>query len=176
MGHKIILCGGNGAGKTTLGKALASATGWPFRDVEDYYFPETHADYKFSTCRSSQEVSRLLKADLEAHENLIFASVRCKADVDVSNLFTCAVLVQTPREIRMQRVHQRSFQKFGQRMLEGGDLFVQEKAFFDMVKGRSEDYVSQWLSGLSLPVLRVDGTAPPQENIGRILQFLKESE
>ena len=38
----------------------------------------------------------------------------------------------------MQRVKNRSFQKFGNRMLPGGDLYEQEEEFFEFVKSRLE--------------------------------------
>lgn len=176
MGHKILLFGGNGAGKSTLGKALAAASGWPFRDVEDYYFPHGDADYKFSQSRSQEEVYQHLTDDLAANENLIFAVVRLPLNLNPSALFTCAVWVQTPRDTRLRRVEQRSFAKFGPRMQEGGDLYQSEKAFFDMVKARSEEYVSDWGKGLSLPVIVVDGTKPVEENVERILGQLQRPE
>lgn len=37
---RILICGLNGAGKSTLGRALAEASGYVFRDIEDYYFPK----------------------------------------------------------------------------------------------------------------------------------------
>ena len=176
MGHKILLFGGNGAGKSTLGKALAEASGWPFRDVEDYYFPASGSDYKFSQSRSQEEVYQLLTADLAANENLIFAAVRLPLNLNPSALFTCAVWVQTPRETRLRRVEQRSFAKFGRRMLEGGDLYQSEKAFFDLVKARSEEYVSDWGKSLTLPLITVDGTKPVEENVKRILEQLQKPE
>lgn len=172
MAHKIFLCGGNGAGKTTLGNALSAATGYVFRDVEDYYFPLKDSDNKFSFSRSEKEVVTLLKNDLALYPDMIFASVRCHLEQEAPKLFTCVIWVQTPKEIRMKRVWNRSFQRFGSRMLEGGDLHQQEQRFFDMVKGRNEDALSRWYASLSLPKLALDGRKPTAENVKNILAFL----
>lgn len=41
------------------------------------------------------------------------------------------------KEIRIQRVKSRSFQKFGKRILLGGDLYEKEKQFFDIYTGNN---------------------------------------
>lgn len=174
MPHKILICGGNGAGKSTLGRALAQATGWPFRDVEDYYFPAADGDYKYKTSRTSAEVAHLLKQDLELYPDILFASVRGNYGADAPRMFTAAVWVQTPKEERMARVQQRSFAKFGERMLPGGDLHDQEQRFFALVQSRTEDDLPLWLNQLAIPVLRVDGRRPVSENVENILMFLNE--
>ena len=78
-------------------------------------------------------------------------------------------MIDVPKEIRAQRIRNRSFQKFGERMLPGGDLFDQEQAFFQMVGARDDEYVEHWLAMLTCPVIRVDGTAPVEESLQQIL-------
>lgn len=51
--------------------------------------------------------------------------------------FQYAVVIDVPKGIRIQRVKNRSFQKFGKRMLSGGDLYEQEEHFFDFVKSNN---------------------------------------
>lgn len=55
--------------------------------------------------------------------------------------FQYIVLVEVPRDIRLQRVRNRSFQKFGSRMLPGGDLqkFLSAGIFPDAGSPNSED-------------------------------------
>ena len=66
----------------------------------------------------------------------------------------------------------RSFQKFGNRMLPGGDLHEQEEGFFEFVRSRSESVVEEWIQRLICPVLKIDGTRPVEENQGFILSQL----
>ena len=72
----------------------------------------------------------------------------------------------------MQRVKSRSFDKFGGRMLPGGDLYEQEERFFDFAASRDERIVEEWIQTLSCPVIRVDGTRPALENVELIRDFL----
>ena len=74
----------------------------------------------------------------------------------------------------MERVKNRSFQKFGDRILKGGDLYEQEERFFDLANSRPENYAEEWVQTLSCPMIRVDGTKPVEENLTFIIDKLKE--
>lgn len=71
------------------------------------------------------------------------------------------------------RVRNRSFQKFGNRMLTGGDLHEQEDSFFDFVKSRSENTVEEWIQSLECPIIRIDGTKAIEENVDFIIEQLQ---
>lgn len=116
MGNRVIICGGNGAGKSTLGKALAKELDWEFRDIEEYYFPAGDADYNYEKARTREEVSTSLLGDMKKYSDLIVASVKGNYGKEVESMFTCAVLIRVSKEIRLQRVKDRSYQKFGDRM------------------------------------------------------------
>lgn len=170
--NRIIICGGNGAGKSTFGKSLAEAMGYQFRDIEDYYFPKTDGNYLYAVTRTREEVGRLLLEDMRKYEHFILASVKGDYGIEVESQFNCAILLHVPKEIRMQRVKDRSFQKFGSRMLPGGDLYEKEKAFLEMVENRSETMAEDWLDATSLPVIRLDGTKSAAHNIEQVWRIL----
>lgn len=93
------------------------------------------------------------------------------------NIYPClryAVFISVPKDIRMERVKNRSFQKFGNRMLPGGDLYEQEEKFFDFARDRTENFVEEWIASLSCPVIRVDGTEPVEENIKLIMEQIQK--
>lgn len=167
---RIIICGLNGAGKSTLGKALAEQLHYEFRDIEDYYFPKTDDKYEYSVLRTEEEVAALLLKDLEENENVVLASVRGNYSKQIEKLFDLAVCIDIPKEIRMARVRKRSNDKFGNRMLPGGDLYESEERFFKMVAARSDDHAKRWLTELSCPVISIDGTAEVATNVEIILK------
>ena len=178
MGTGIIVCGLNGSGKSTLGKALADALQFHFIDVEDLYFPKTDPNYLYASPRSEDEVAKLLADEIKAHENFVFASVRGKFGsrthpnhgIDVRAVYQYVVLIQVPKDIRLKRVRDRAFQKFGNRVLPGGDLYEVEEAFFEKVSARPDDHAEKWMESMDCPVIRVDGTKPIEENVA----FIKE--
>ena len=100
------------------------------------------------------------------------ASVKGNFNKDIVSHFMCAVYIETPQETRIKRVYERSYNKFGERMLEGGDLYEKEKAFFDFVKSKAENTVEVWLSSVSCPIIRVDGTLPIENNAELIAEKL----
>ncbi len=119
----IIICGLNGAGKSTLGKTLAEKLHFHFIDIENLYFPKTNPDYIYAWPRTREDVEECLLYEIRTHENFILASVKGDYGEDIYSFFQSAILLDVPKDIRLQRVKERSFQKFGNRMLSGGDLF-----------------------------------------------------
>ena len=171
----LIICGMNGSGKSTLGRALAERLGWRFIDNEDLYFPKTDPARPFAAERAKDEVEALLLAEVQRDERFVFAAVRGNYGETVLPYYKAAVLVEVPREVRLERVKARSYGKFGARMLPGGDLYESEKAFYDLIAARPEDYATRWLDAVDIPVLRVDGTRPVGENVGVIVDWLNKN-
>ena len=182
MGTGIIVCGLNGSGKSTLGKALSERIGYHFIDVEDLYFPKTDPNYLYASPRNENEVAKLLADEIKAHENFIFASVRGKFGrgtlpnhgIDVRAAYQYVVLIQVPKDIRLKRVRERDFLKFGNRVLPGGDLYEVTEAFFGKISARQDDYAEKWMESMDCPVIRIDGTKPIEENVTYIIKQLQE--
>ena len=172
MGTGIIVCGLNGTGKSTLGKALANELNFYFIDNEELYFPKTDPHYVYASPRTRGEVEQMLFSEIKAHEDFVFASVKGDYGEAILPYFQYAVVIDVPKDIRIQRVKNRSFHKFGNRMLPGGDLHEKEENFFHIVKSRSENTVEEWLQSFSGIIIRIDGTKPIEENISLIIEQL----
>lgn len=168
----ILLCGLNGAGKSTIGRILAERMSWQFIDNEDLYFPKEDASYLFSNPRSKEEVIHLLEEKIEEDDRFVFAAVKGDYGEKLLTKLDYVVLIEVPKETRMERVKMRSVQKFGDRIQEKGDLADKENAWFSVVKSRPENFVTEWLERVPCPVLRIDGTAPVEENVNYLLEKL----
>ncbi len=173
MGTGILVCGLNGCGKSTLGKVLAKKLHFHFIDNEDLYFPKTDPHYIYASPRTRKEVEKLLWREIKAHENFVFTSVKGDYGENICRFFQYAVVINVPKDIRIQRVKERSYQKFGKRMLAGGDLHEQEERFFDFVDSRPEDTVEKWVKSLKCPILRIDGTKPVEENVDLVIKRIQ---
>lgn len=171
MGTGIIVCGLNGVGKSTLGKALAEKLHYHFIDNEDLYFPKTDPNYLYAVSRTRKEVESLLLSEIETYERFVFAAVKGDHKRALP-FFKYAVLIEAPREIRLRRVKERSFRKFGNRMLPGGDLYEREQSFFDLVSSRAENTVEDWIKSFSGQVIRVNGTESISGNVDYIAEML----
>lgn len=168
----LIICGMNGSGKSTLGRALAEHLGWRFIDNEDLYFPKTDPNHPYAVERTQAEVERLLLEEVRRDDYFVFTAVRGNYGEAVLPYYKAAVLVEVPRDIRLQRVRERSYCKFGARMMPGGDLYESEKRFYDLIAARPEDYATRWLETMEIPLLRVDGTKTVGENVAIIADWL----
>ena len=170
----ILICGLNGAGKSTLGRILADRMGYEFIDNEDLYFPKEDPNYMFSGPRSEEEVVRLLEEKITANNRFIFAAVRGNYGDKLVSSLDHIVYIEVPKQVRGQRVRDRSYQKFGDRMLPGGDLFEKENRWFALTDSRTDDYVTDWLEQVDCPVIRIDGTRPVEENADYLVSVLSE--
>jgi len=172
MGTGIQICGLNGCGKSTLGRALAEALGYHFIDNENLYFQRDDEGAAYANPRSRKEVEACLLQEVSEHPDFVFAAVRGDYGERIIPMYDYVITVEVPGEIRSQRIRNRSFQKFGSRMLPGGDLYSQEESFFRMAESRQESYVVSWLETLTCPIIRVDGAKPVCENVLRIIDFI----
>lgn len=172
MGTGIQLCGLNGCGKSTLGRALAERIGFYFIDNEHLYFSRITTDAPYMNPKSRKDVEKLLMAEINKHPDFVFAAVKGDYGKEVMSMYDYVVMIEVPKRIRSQRVRNRSFQKFGNRMLIGGDLHDQEESFFQMIESRQDDYIENWLQTVKCPIIRVDGTKPIEENMNHIIQAI----
>lgn len=172
MGTGIQICGLNGSGKSTLGRALAEITGFHFIDNENLFFAERQGDEPYTNPNPREEAERLLMKEVSEHPDFIFAAVRGDYGKEIIPMYDYVIVIEAPKEIRSRRIRNRSFGKFGNRMLPGGDLCEQEEAFFRMAESRQEDYVENWLSSVKCPVIRIDGTKAVNENAELIIKTI----
>lgn len=171
----ILLCGLNGSGKSTLGKELAKRLDYTFIDNEDLFFPKDNPFYEFDRPRSKEEAIKLLNNIISENDRFIFAAVRGDYGEKLIENIELAVIIDVPKKIRIKRVRDRSFAKFGRRILRGGDLHDSECAFFAAVESKPEDYVESWLkTSVTCPTVHIDGTLPVSENVEYIVSAINE--
>ena len=168
----ILICGLNGAGKSTVGRLLADRMGYRFIDNEELYFPKTDPNYSFSDPRTKEEVIRILEEMIEKDNRFVFSAVKGDYGDKLIASLDHIVLIEVPKKERIRRVRERSYKKFGDRILQGGDLFVRESKWFSLVESRPEDYVTKWLETVDCPVIAVDGTLLPEKIVEFILLAL----
>ena len=164
---RIIICGLNGSGKTTLGKELSKRIGYVHKDIEMYYF-NTSNDNRYSNARSRDDVVKDLENDFKKYENIVFTA--CKGDYGrLDDLYDLAIYIQLARDTRLNRVKERTFKQFGNKVLEDAELYQQEVKFWDMVYNRDETPIINWFDSLKCPKLQIDGMKPIEDNVTEIL-------
>jgi len=167
MQYGICICGLNGSGKTTLGAALAERLGYKHMDVEDYYF--TRADNPYVSARTRDEVEVLLLEDIKQNPCFVFSAVNGNMNSEINSCYDIVVYLEVPLELRMKRIRQRAFDKFGDRVLPDGDMYEQEEKFFEFAEKRSPEKIEEWLQTLTCRVVRLDGTKAVEYNVQTLI-------
>ncbi len=171
MVRGICICGLNGSGKTTLAASLARALNYKHMDIEDYYF--LPSDIPYSRPRTKEEVIPLVLKDMTENPCFVFSYVKGDMTPEINAKFDLVIYLDVPKDIRIKRIRQRAFDKFGNRVLLGGDMYEQEEEFFKMVSKRDSTVIEAWLDTLSCKVLILEGTKPIENNIQIILEETK---
>ena len=169
MTNIIHIVGASGAGTSTLGQALEQKYGYKWLDTDNYFWQPT--DPPFMKSRPREERVALLTADLEKHPKCVVSgSLGVWGDVFIPR-FDLVVFVDTLTDIRIERLKKREYERFGERVCEGGDMYEEHIGFikwakkYDIMKPpeRCRKLHEEWFKLLKCPLLRVDGTKPVDE-------------
>ena len=183
MSRAIILFGSSGSGTTTLGKELAKQLNYPHFDLDDFHWLwDTKIPY--TVLRSNDERISLINDAIHGYENSVMSGSMWSIRKSFESMFDLAVYVLASATVRAERLHSRSLSRWGNRVLEGGDMFEHHEVYRDYLATAQQydndkspvSYRSQheqWADELACPVLLIDGESNIQENIARILKKYK---
>lgn len=167
--HGIILLGANGSGKSTLGHMLSDALNFAHFDVEDYWFYKT--DIPYTAVRQPAERNEMLLSDIKKHSLFVVSGDISGWSDDFLTMFDLAVFLAVPTGIRMKRIENREYARWGNRVCEGGDLYETQKKFRAFALTRDVGLLEQNTKKYSCPVLRINGTKTPEEIKNKIIEF-----
>lgn len=163
MPNGIIITGLNGCGKSTVCRLLAEKLNYFSIDVEDYFFIKSDIPYsKFHTYEQTKE---LMLEDILKHKNYVMATVNCDWGNEITSTYKFAVVLKAPLDIRMKRIEEREYRKFGNRVLNGGDLYESQQKFHNKVLKRTEEHIEKQMQYISCPVLELDAARPLQDTV-----------
>lgn len=91
---------------------------------------------------------------------------------DIRSRMDIAFWVQTPLEERLKRIKMREEKRFGERVLPGGDMYIQQMGFREVVENRDPKTVEESAKRLQCPIIVLDGTISVEENLERIMEHL----
>ncbi|WMJ22723.1 AAA family ATPase [Paludicola sp. MB14-C6] len=174
MARGIIIFGSAGSGKTTLGKMVAERLGFPYFDLDDYIW-RTDTDKPFTVMYSREDkIGRLMK-DISKGNHFVMAGSMSSFHTSFDALFDLAIHITAPVEIRTARINKREYEIYGDRILEGGDMynehqrFVDVSARYDFDGSPSMKIHEQWANSLPCKVIRLRGEDDLKKNTNTIV-------
>lgn len=179
MDLKILIIGASGTGCSTLGKRLAGTLGNHFFDGDDYYWLDT--DPPYSVKRDIRDRQSMLRIDLESSKSWIFAGSPAAWAPFVLTMLTHVIFIRLPWDVRKKRVKAREKERFGKRVLKGGDMYESHKKFLEWSKGYEANEVRgrtlhkhlELIKKIDKPVFTINEDIPVDEIISSLNTFLE---
>lgn len=168
--HSIILQGANGSGKSTLGRELAKVLNFAHFDVEEYYFYKT--DIPYTSMRPEEERNDMLLSDMKKHGSFVVSGDVSGWDNAFLTAFDLVIFLSAPADIRMKRIENREYGRWGDRVREGGDMYEQQQKFRAFAASRDISKLEPRALLYSCPILRIDSTKTLKDNIDEILNYI----
>jgi len=141
-------------------------------DIEDYCFQESEIPYTHP--RSRDDCLRLMLADIEEYRSFVISAVTGDFGEEIASMYALAVYLTAPKELRMKRIEQREYDRYGDRVREGGDMYEQQLGFREWAAARPLSKIDEWAEALTCPIVHVDGTKAVAENAAWIAQRFNE--
>jgi len=175
MINRIHIFGASGSGATTLGRELSEVLPHTLFDGDDYFWIE-----KFDKMREARERVELLKEDLSNKNQWILSGAVCGWGDELKSFFDVVIYLYVPQDIRVNRLKAREFFRYGDEVLPGGRKYEQSQTFLDWallydtagMEARSRVLHEHWMSGLSCPILIIEGDHSVKERVGMVIDYL----
>lgn len=179
MSTGIMIIGPSGSGKTTLGRIVAQKLGVPYFDVDDYIWKKD-TERPYTQMYTREEKIARLSNDIAPCEHFVMAGSMSSFHYAFDDKFEMMVLLYAAPDLRVQRVHNRAVERFGARVLEGGDLFESHTKFLADNRKYEEDgspnlrEQKEWMKNMLCIKMELDGAASLESNADIIIQKWNE--
>ena len=180
MATGIMITGASGAGKTTLGQLTAKALGYTFVDIDEYIWRKDTVIPFSEMYPKTEKISRLQKAISDCEHFVMAGSMDSFHDY-FDPYFKLIVHLKTDANIRVKRVHERELGWFGERILDGGDMYEEHRkmlldiAGYDYgVGGCTLQQHENWIKTLKCRAILLDGADFLEKNLNIILETYKQ--
>ncbi len=121
MYKHIHIFGASGSGATTIAKKVSTQVGYSHFDSDDYFWLKT--DEPYTEERDKQECLDSLKTDLQSNKQWILSGSLTGWGEELLPFFDLVIFVQVPSDIRIVRLKNREIERYGDKVLPGGERY-----------------------------------------------------
>ena len=164
-----MIIGPSASGKTTLGKKVAEILNFPYFDVDDFIWRFDTPELYTVMYSREEKISRLQNA-IAPYEHFVMAGSMSSFHQAFDDSFEMMVFLYVDPDIRVQRANERAIQRFGDRVLKGGDMDESNQDFLKKIRRYETDgspnltEQKAWMESLSCKKLELNGTEPIEKN------------
>lgn len=162
----IHIFGASGAGTSSLGDAFHEQYHYTQLDTDDYFWLPTNPP--FIKKRSAEDRISLMDQDIKQADKIVISGSLCGwGDVLVPR-FDLVIRLVVSADVRMTRLQQREYQRFGERICFGGDMYDEHQKFLQWASEydngdrsmRSKAMHDEWQAKITCQKIVLDGTLP----------------
>ncbi len=180
MATGIMIIGPSGSGKSTLGKRLAEVLNYPFFDVDDYIWRFDTPEL-YTVMYSHQEKITRLQNAIAPYQNFVMAGSMSSFHKAFDSSFGMMVFLYVAPQIRIERLKKRAVQRFGERVIEGGDMynsnlkFLEDNSKYETDGSPNMKEQKEWMGSLSCIKMELDGSESVDKNAKSIAEIWESS-
>lgn len=180
---KVFVMGASGSGTSTLGLALAKKLNIIHADSDNFYWEET--DPPFTSPRSAAAMHSLFY-DLILHDQFVLSGDMLNwglPEQDILNAFSHVLFLYVPWQEREKRLRNREYGRFGERILQNGDMhethegFIEWASHYDsgLLPGRNKQSQLEFLKRFNNnggAILEIDGLQSAEDILSQCFAFI----
>ncbi len=125
----------------------------------------------------------MLNADLSKCEQSILSGALCGWGDSFKSHFDMVIFLWIPQNLRLERLRQREFQRYGDKIFAGGSMHEQYETFIEWaslydvagLEVRSKILHEHWMEDLNCPIVKIEGDYSVLERVKIILDYLKSN-
>jgi len=177
---KVYIFGAAGSGTTTQGIDLANKLDIPFFDSDLYFWEDT--EIPFMIRRKPELRNEMLETAVHHLESYVIGGGSLPNwDHGWLQTFDFAVFLYIPQKLRLERLQQREYQRFGELLFSDAERNRQYIEFMawcqgyddDTARGRTLGVHKKWIHEFSCPVLQLITDLPVSQKTGIIIRHLE---
>ena len=174
----IHILGASGSGTTTLAQELEQKYDYKWLDTDHYFWFPTEPPFTIS--RPREKRISLMAASIEENSKCVISGSLCGwGDVFIPE-FELVIFIYTTSDIRKERLKKREYQRYGERIRKGGDMYEEHIKFINWamaydtsdVNMRSLKLHEEWLKQLTCPVIRLNGADTSKQHLNQLEKYL----
>ena len=179
--HRISILGASGCGASTTGRLLSVELSVPYFDADDYFHAPSDPPFQKPHCPLERHAA--ITADLSSAKSWVLSGGVVGWERDPELEFTLIVFLWVPAPIRIERLRSRERERFGDRVLQGGDMYEAHEAFIDWasrydkgdIDGKTLRRHEEYLAIQTCPVVELRGTQTLEQATRLILAELRNT-